>query len=147
MRVQGVLDPRDKAYPEQYRRMAAAVNSKSRSLTTIYLRVVAGVALPTQIFRSVVGTDTTLIVKAASGVCINAGAGGAVGTTLRLAGGSATLDLNFFPVAATQTDLGAGTLNNYQVPGSKIFTVTLQADDHTGPVPSDIMIALDCLYL
>ena len=145
--VQSIIDPSQKAYPEQYRRMAEQVNGKSRSITSIYLRVVPA-ALPQQIFRTVVGVNTSLIVKQCSAVAITAGAGGATGLTLRLAGGVTTLDINILPGAAVTTDLGQATLLDYAVPAGATFTVTAQADDHgAGTTPADIMIAFDVRYL
>lgn len=135
----------DEFLRDRWRQLATIVNGKSRSITSIYLRIEPAV-MPVQIFRTVVGANTTLKVKQVSAVAITAGAGGANGLTLRLAGGSATLDINILPIAATTTDLGQATLLDYEVPASQVFTVAAQATDHTAS-PEDIMISLDCLYL
>ena len=136
----------DDALRDKWRQMATVVNGKSRSITTVYLRIIP--TLPQQIFRTVVGVNTTLKVKQCSAVAITAGAGGTVGLTLRLEGGSAALDIAILPAAAVTTDLGQSTLNDYEVSAGNTFTVTAQSEDYgVGTNPADITIAFDCLYL
>lgn len=135
----------DTTLRDKWRQTATIINGKSRSITSIYLRV-EPLAFPTQIFRTVVGVNTSLFVKQLSAVAITAGAGGVTGLTLRLAGGAATLDINILPGATVTTDLTQATLLDYQVPAGNPFTVTAQATDHAAS-PADIMIAMDVQYL
>ena len=136
----------DEYLRDRWRLLATIVNGKARSITTVYLRIIP--ALPQQIFRTVVGANTTLKVKQLSAVAITAGAGGTVGLTLRLAGGSANLDVAVLPAAAVTTDLGQATLLDYEVPAGNTFTVTAQSEDYgVGTDPADITLAFDVQYL
>lgn len=151
--IQGIIDPSDKAYPEQYRRMAQALNAKARSTINFHLRVPTGlVALPFIVFNTLVGADTNLRIVSCYVTAVIGGAGGVNGTEIRInggaagVGGNANLDFFVLPVAATSTLVPQSTLLNYEIPGGNVFRVTVLSDDHVGQ-PQYLDFSFDALFL
>lgn len=137
MLVQPNYDENDRL--RLYERMAESLNLKAFSYITIYMATVGAVPYTLDFFT--VPSDSTLYVVNMTALAEVAGAGGANGLTVRFSGGSANLDINVLPVAATTTTVAASSFSNYQVPSSGTLTVTAQADDHAA-APTGIRLAI-----
>jgi len=151
LKVSSIIDPTSKAYPEQFRRVAEALNSKAHSCLSAYLSVIG---LTKQLVRFQVPAGQTLKVFSASATAQTAGAGGTVGLTLRMSGGiradgtAVTQDFAILPATAVTTDLTQATLLSYEVPGGNTFIITQQSEDYgAGTEPTGINVFLDVLLV